>query len=109
MRKEPRFQDLYDGLEGKEIGEICSCAKFEDGTVKIQCEIARKGKSALQIEIHKGDSIEQGNATIETREREELLERKEFGPIEDELFSYAFSMYISNDFPIVPTRLVLAQ
>jgi hypothetical protein len=109
MEKEKRFQELYDGFEGKELSEIWSHAKFEEGAVKIQSEIFRKGKSAVKIVIHKGDRIEQGNATSKTSERDELLERKEFGPMENEGFSYAFSMFIPNDFPIVPTRLVLAQ
>jgi len=109
MGKEKRFEELYDGFEGKELSEIWGHAKFEEGAVKIQSEIVRKGKSAVQIVIQKGDRIEQGSANSKTSERDELLERKEFGPMEDEGFSYAFSMYIPNDFPIVPTRLVLAQ
>lgn len=109
MGKEKRFQELYDGFEGKELSEIWSHDKFEEGAVKIQSEIVRKGKSAVQIVIHKGDRIEQGDANSKTSERDELLERKEFGPMEDEGYSYAFSMFIPNGFPIVPTRLVLAQ
>lgn len=109
MGKEKRFQELYDGFEGEELSDIWSHAKFEEGAVKIQSEIVRKGKNAVQIVIQKGDRIEQGNANSKTSERDELLERKEFGPMEDEDFSYAFSIFIPNDFPIVPTRLVLAQ
>lgn len=109
MGKEPRFQELYDGFEEKELSEIWSHNKFEEGAIKIQSEIVRKGKSAVQITIHKGDKIEQGDANSKTSERNELLERKEFGPIENEEYSYSFSIFISDNFPIVPTRLVLAQ
>lgn len=109
MKREARFQKLYDGFEGKELSEIWSHARFEEGAVKFQSEIVRKGKSAIQIIINKGDKIEQGDANSKTSERDELLERKEFGPMENEGYSYGFSMFIPNNFPIVPTRLVLAQ
>ena len=104
-----RFQKLYDGFEKEELSEIWSHARFEERAVKIQSKIVKKGKGAVQITLNKGDKIEQGDANSKTSERDELLERKEFGPMEDEACSYAFSMFIPKDFPIVPTRLVLAQ
>lgn len=108
-KRELRFQELYDGFEDKELSNIWSHAKFEDGAVKIQSKIVRKGKNSIQITIHTGDKIEQGNEKYATSERDELLERKEFGPRENEGYDYRFSIFIPNDFPIVPTRLVLAQ
>ena len=107
--KQEENQEIYDNFEGKELSDIWSRRKFEKGAVKIQSKIVRKGKHALRITINKGDRTEQGNKGIKTSERDELLERKEFGPLENNEYNYSFSIYIPNDFPIVPNRLVLAQ
>ena len=101
--------ELYDGFEEDSLSEIWKQTKFEKGAVEFQSEIVRKGKKALKITIHKGDKTEQGNKHYKTSERDELLERKDYGPKEGKGYSYSFSIYLPKDFPIVPTRLVLAQ
>ena len=108
--KEKRFKELYDGFEDKKLIDIWSHKKFESGSVELQSNIVRRGsKGALKITIKKGDRIEKGNKNIKTSERDELLEKKEYGPHENELYNYSFSIYLPHDFPIVNTRLVLAQ
>tara|TARA_Y100000034_G_C6902469_1_gene417704 strand:+ start:254 stop:961 length:708 start_codon:yes stop_codon:yes gene_type:complete len=102
-------QEIYDNFESKELSDIWSQKKFEKKAIKIQSKIVRKGKNALKITINKGDMVEKGNKNIKTSERDELLEQKELGPLENNEYSYSFSIYIPNDFPIVSTRLVLAQ
>jgi hypothetical protein len=109
LKNPKRFQKLYDGFEKNELNKIWEKTKLEERAIKIQSKIVRRGKKALQITIHKGDKIQKGDERNKTSERDELLERKEFGPMENEGFSYVFSMYIPKNFPIVPTRLVLAQ
>ena len=101
--------ELYDGFEEDSLSEIWKQTKFEKGAVEFQSEIVRKGKKALKITIHKGDKTEQGNKHYKTSERDELLERKDYGPKEGKGYSYSFSIYLPKDFLIVPTRLVLAQ
>lgn len=103
-----RFLELYDGFEERKLSGIWSDIKFEKNAVKIQSKIVRHGKSALQITINKGDKTEK-NKNSKISERDELLEKWEYGPIEDESYQYSFSMFIPRDFPIVSTRLVLAQ
>ena len=101
-------QEIYDGFEKKTLSDIWSKKKFEPKAVEIQSDIVRKGKSAVKITIHKGDKAEKSPGS-KTSERAELLERKDLGPQEGKDYSYSFSMYLPKDFPIVPTRLVLAQ
>ncbi len=107
--KEESSKKLYDGFEGKELSDIWKRNKFEEGAVEFQLDIVRKGKQALKITINKGDKSEIGNKSSKTSERDELLEKKRYGPLEDKSYSYSFSIYIPEDFPIVSTRLVLAQ
>jgi hypothetical protein len=102
-------EEIYDGFEGEELSTIWKKTKFEEKAIEFQSNIVRKGKKALKITIHKGDTIEQGTEQHATSERDELLERKDIGPKEGKGYSYSFSLYLPKDFPIVPTRLVLAQ
>jgi hypothetical protein len=104
MEDKPRFQELYDGFEGDELSPIWKTTKFEAGRVKFQSEFVREGKGAVEVNIQKYDKKDTNNS-----ERDELLLDKRLGSFEDEEFSYEFSMYIPEDFPIVPTRLVIAQ
>jgi len=109
MKNEQRFTELYDGFEEDSLKDIWSQKKFESGAVEIQSDIIREGKSAVKITVKKGDKTEKGTERYKTSERSELLERKEFGPHEEESYEYSFSIYIPKNFPIVPTRLVLSQ
>ncbi|MFH1607930.1 MAG: polysaccharide lyase [archaeon] len=109
MKQRQSTKKLYDGFEGDSLSDIWKKTKFEPEAVEIQSDIVRKGKSAVKITIHKGDKIEKGYENVKTSERDELLERKELGPEEGKSYSYSFSVCIPEDFPIVPTRLVLAQ
>lgn len=102
-------KELYDGFEVDSLSDIWKQTKFEPGAVELQSEIVRKGKQALKITIHKGDKAEFVNKTNKFSERDELLEDKKLGPVENMNYSYSFSIYLPKDFLIVPIRLVLAQ
>jgi hypothetical protein len=102
MEKE-RFKKIYDNFEGDGLNPIWKTTKFEKGRIEFQSEVVRKGKRAICITINEGDKLE------ENTERDELLLNKKLGSLEGEEFSYEFSMFIPEDFPIVPTRLVIAQ
>ena len=68
----------------------------------------KKGKTILKITIQKGDKAELGGSGQPT-ERDELCERQDQWVTEKEKHSYMFSLFIPENFPIVPVRLVLAQ
>lgn len=108
MKKEDS-RCLYDGFEGNSLSEIWDQRKLEEGSVKFQSKIVRKGKKAIKVTIHKGDRIEKGTKGSKTSERDEIEEMKYLGPKEGKSYSYSFSMFIPKTFPIVPVRLVLAQ
>jgi hypothetical protein len=59
------------------------------------------------ITLHPGDQLEEEKGTI--LERAELMEARELTSLEDSTYSYSFSMFLPQDFPIVPARLVIAQ
>jgi hypothetical protein len=103
------IKEIYDGFEGNTLSDIWSKTKFEKGAIEFQSAVVRKGKKALKITIHKGDKIEENNGNFNTTERDELLEDKKLGPLEEKSYSYSFSLYLPKEFIIVPTRLVLAQ
>jgi hypothetical protein len=102
-------KEIYDNFESKELSDIWSKRKFEKGSVKIQSKIVRKGKHALKITINKGDRSEIGDSNSAKSERDELTERTDLWAQEGKQYNYSFSIYIPKKFPIVPTRLVLAQ
>ena len=103
--------EIYDGFETKDLSGIWSTSRFEPGTVVMQSEVVRAGKSAVKITIHQGDRYDAADPGTGTKEneRDELLERKDLWAEEEKSYSYAFSIFIPKDFPIVSTRLVLAS
>ena len=109
MLRDQSFQNLYDGFEGESLSYIWSRKKLSPGAAVLQSEIVRKGKQALQLTVRKGDNFERGTARTNSSERNELYEKDKYGPLLNETYCYCFSLYIPQDFPIVSTRLVLAQ
>lgn len=99
--------DIYDGFESPELSPIWSNWRYLPGTVEIQSEIVRERKSACKITLHPGDQMEEEVGTI--LERAELMESTNLVSLENLDYSYAFSLFIPEDFPVVPTRLVIAQ
>jgi hypothetical protein len=99
---------VYDGFEQRKLSNLWRRTRFEEGSIKMQSKIVRKGKRAAKITVRKGDKFEAGGKNSDT-ERDELLEQKEFWSQEGEIATYSFSIYLPKSFLIVPTRLVLAQ
>ncbi len=98
-------KELHDNFEGPLLSAIWKTKKFKPDSVKFQSNIVRKSGNAIQITINEGDCASKNRKT----ERDELLENKKLGPQENEIYEYAFSLYLPRNFPIVSTRLVLAQ
>ena len=100
---------VYDNFEGTSLSKLWDTTKFVKGSVQIQSHIVHSGQRAVAVTLHEGEKFEAGNATSEPSERAELLEAENLLSKENANYEYAFSMFIPADFPIVPTRLVLAQ
>jgi hypothetical protein len=75
----------------------------------LQDSVVRSGNQALQITLKPGDMLNPASASGAASERDELSEAKGLHSVEGRFYSYKFSMFLPQDFPIVPTRLVLAQ
>ena len=105
----PSHVDVYDGFETRELSRIWDTSRFVRGAVTMQSEVVRAGRGAAKIVLHSGDEFEAGIGGSKDSERAELLEAEKLGSKEDTAYEYSFSMMIPADFPIVPTRLVIAQ
>lgn len=102
-------RDVYDGFETAHLSNLWSTDLFAPGAVTMQSQIVRAGHGAAQITLHTGEIFEAGRNGNKDSERAELLEDQQFYVKDDAPFEYAFSEFLPANFPIVPTRLVLAQ
>jgi len=101
--------DVYDGFETPTLSKVWSTDRFAPGAVQMQMNIFRAGLSAVQITVRANDKFEAGINGNSDSERAELLEARELTSKEDELYEFSFSMFFPKGFPIVPTRLIIAQ
>jgi hypothetical protein len=99
----------YDGFEEKELNSIWGHSRFEERSIKIQSKIKRKGKQAIQVTVRSMDTFEDNKGESNNTERDEVREQKYLWGKENSKYIYKFSMFLPKNFPIVPTRLVLAQ
>ena len=101
--------DVYDGFETPAPGKFWSTDRFERGALEMQTNIFRAGRGAVKITVHTGEKFEAGVNGSQDSERAELLEAKNLVARENTGYEQSFSMFIPTNFPIVPTRLVIAQ
>jgi hypothetical protein len=99
----------YDGFESGKLSNICNTSRMEANSIEFQSEIVRKGKMAAKITVRTNDTFEAGKSASAPTERDELLQASPYAPQEGSKYEYEFSLFLSKDFPIVNTRLVLAQ
>ncbi|HEX9934874.1 MAG TPA: polysaccharide lyase, partial [bacterium] len=98
---------FYDGFEPAALNPAWSAEKFLPGAVENQSLVVRSGNGAVKITLKHGDQIEKEKGSL--LERAELLESEKLWAVEGSAYSYAFSLFMPPDFPILPTRLVIAQ
>jgi hypothetical protein len=98
---------VFDGFEGPALSPIWATDKLARGAAVFQSERVRAGHSALKITIHPDDPTPE--ISSDQTERDELTESERLNAREGEAYAYEFSLFIPPDFPIVPTRLVVAQ
>jgi hypothetical protein len=99
--------EIHDGFESGELSSNWSRWRFLPGDLEIQGERVRSGRRSVRITLHPGDQMEDERGTI--LERAELMESRNLVSAEDSAYEYSFSLFLPQDFPIVPDRLVLAQ
>jgi hypothetical protein len=98
---------VSDSFESGTLSPVWRQDKFVPGAFEIQSEHVRSGNKSLKFTLRQGDQIEKEKGTV--LERAELREPKELMAEEEREYSYAFSLFLPGDFPIVSTRLVIAQ
>jgi hypothetical protein len=101
--------DVYDGFETSKLSKVWDTSRFVPGAVTMQSDIFRAGHGAAKIVVHPNDKYEAGTNGSLPSERAELLEARKLVSKEDGNYEYSFSMFIPTNFPIAPTRLVIAQ
>jgi hypothetical protein len=106
--KAPGF-DVYDGFETTGLSRFWDTDRFAPGAVEMQTSIVRAGRAAAKITLRSRDVYEAGINGSRDSERDELLESRKLTSRENVAYEQSFSMFIPTNFPIVPTRLVIAQ
>jgi hypothetical protein len=101
--------DIYDGFETPALSKSWSAGRFESGAVEMQTNIFRAGHGAVKITVQAGQKFEPGANGNTDSERAELMEAPKLVSKENAACEYSFSMFIPTNFPVVPTRLVIAQ
>jgi hypothetical protein len=105
--KPDRLPIISDGFESTSLSKIWTSDKFLPGALGFQSQYVRSGNKAAMLILHPGDQIEEEKGTI--LERAEVKESKKLFSLENSIYEYSFSILLPPDFPIVPTRLVIAQ
>jgi hypothetical protein len=98
---------IYDGFETSSMGQHWNGRKLLPGALQIQSSVVRDGKWAASITLRQGDQLVQEIGS--ELERAELEESRALWSVEGASYSYSFSIFVPQDFPIALTRLVIAQ
>ena len=100
---------IQDGFEGPKLSSIWTSRRMVPGAFSVQTEIVRSGHSAGQITLRPYDRYEPASDDGAASERDELMESLRYWSLSGRTYDYRFSLYLPKDFPIVATRLVIAQ
>jgi len=100
---------VYDGFESASLSGDWSLYRLAKGSFQTQSEVVRAGRRAGEITVHSGDTHEAASDLGAATERDELMEAWWLFGRFHRTYRYSFSLYLPRDFPVVPTRLVIAQ
>jgi len=101
---------VYDGFESRHLSHFrWTDLRFEPGAVGFEESVVRSGRRALAITVHSGDRSEAASDSGAATERDELMEAWWLFSRTGRTYVYSFSLYLPNDFPQTPERLVIAQ
>jgi hypothetical protein len=104
-----REMHVYDGFESAGLSSHWLQWRLVPGAFRVQSAVVRAGHSAGEITVRSGDRREAASEGGKATERDELMEAWWLFAHLDHTYRYSFSLYLPADFPIVSTRLVLAQ
>jgi hypothetical protein len=101
----------FDAFEGDAVAGFwrpgdAGSGRYVPGAIVISNEYARSGSRAVQVTVHEGD-VEQPGDDGQLTERAELDAGKR--PVVGRDAWYGFSVLVPPAFPVVDTRLVIAQ
>lgn len=99
------FDTVQDGFESDTLSNKWRDWRFLPGAIEFQSEIIHSGSKAIKITLKPGDQMEEEKNTI--LERAELTDKQI--SMEDSSYIYSFSLFLPQDFPVLSTRLVIAQ
>jgi hypothetical protein len=100
---------VYDGFESAALSNLWETSRFAPGAVEMESAVVRAGQGAVKITVRPHDKFEAGPGGDADSERDELLEARRLVSRQNTGYEFSFSMFFPKDFPIVPTRLVIAQ
>lgn len=100
---------IYDGFESPTLSRLWMTLTLQPDSYAIQSAIVRAGHSALRITLRPHDTFMTGRGGDADSERDELVESFLNFTRANLPYEFSWSMYLPQDFPIVPVRLVVAQ
>ena len=101
---------VYDGFESPGLSwSRWSRNRFARGAVATERSIVRSGDGALAVTVHSRDRYEAASDGGVASERAELMESWWLFSRTSRTYSYSVSLYIPNQIPQTPERLVIAQ
>lgn len=101
---------VYDGFESPHLSRFrWTDRRFEPGAVAFEQSVVRSGRGALAITVRSGDRPEAASESGTATERDELMESFWLFSRSGRTYVYSFSLYLPDDFPQTPERLVIAQ
>jgi Polysaccharide lyase len=102
---------VYDDFEAPTLNKLWQTILLAPGALKLQSGVVHAGHGAAEITLRAHDRFEAGINGDSDSERDELVEGKALVARTevDCAYEYSFSMFLPTTFPIVPTRLVIAQ
>jgi hypothetical protein len=101
--------NIYDGFETPNLTPLWEPSRLEPHSIAMETQTVRAGHQAIAITVRPNDMFEAGQHGSADSERDELLEARALTAREGHAYEQTFSMFFPADFPIVPTRLVIAQ
>jgi hypothetical protein len=99
----------HDGFELPTLGNMWMTLALAPESYAIESDIVRAGHSALRITLRPHDVFMAGRGGDADNERDELIEAYPWTTRKNVPYEVSWSMYLPQDFPIVPVRLVVAQ
>ena len=100
---------VADDFEERDLSSVWVSARMAPGALSFQGEVVHNGQRAAQITLRSRDRFEAATDEGPGNERDGRMEAPSIWSRMGRSYEYAFSLYLPRDFPIVETRLVIAQ